>query len=157
MTIPNITIYKNSHFTQPPPPTQLNTVQYTLHTHNHSLVQSDHHSCVLDLVSSQVTDELILPSEGFRAGRANLQASHFVLGQVCQNSELHVTPRTGALHSFLSDTVDQLDMALQIPICSKNKIRNKIQQELFRFGPKMNTKIAYNTTHHSKLFDQFQT
>ena len=28
---------------------------------------------------------------------------------------------------------------------------------VLRFGPKMNTKVAFNTHHHTKLVDQFQT
>ena len=33
--------------------------------------------------------------------------------------------------------------------------RAKIQ--VWRFGPKMNTIVAFTTTHHDELFDQFQT
>ena len=73
-------------------------------------------------MGSQVTKKLVLPLEGFGASWADLQTSLFVADQFCQNAELHWTPRAGALDSFLADSVDQLNMALQIPICSTHEI-----------------------------------
>ena len=62
--------------------------------------------------------------------------------------------------TFIDGWLTYITLLKQCKLFSLGLGRSKVL--VFRFGPKMNTKVAFNTHHtpptnHTKLFDQFQT